>query len=75
MTAPVLQLIEYDTILGGFTITPVLNGVKSDQEYYFSSHEAAFEFIEFYRRSPIAAMFAMVHQAHLNRLYSNTLMY
>lgn len=75
MTAPVLQLIEYDDRLGGFTITPVLNGVKSEQEYYFSSHESAFEFIEFYRRNPIAAMFAMVHQAHLNRVYSNTLMY
>lgn len=75
MTAPVLQLIEYEKTLGGFTITPVLNGVKAEQEYYFSDYKAAFEFIEFYRSNPIAAMFAMVHQAHLNRLYSNTLMY
>lgn len=75
MTAPVLQLIEYDNILGGFTITPVLNGVKSDQEYYFSSHEEAFEFIEFYRRNPIAAVFTMKHREYLNRLYTNTLNY
>jgi len=75
MTAPVLQIIEYDNRINVWTITPVLNGVKSDQEHYFSSYESAFEFIEFYRRSPVSAIFAMLRMSHLNALYTNTLDY
>jgi hypothetical protein len=75
MTAPVLQIIEYDNRINVWTITPVLNGVKSDQDYYFSDFGNAMEFIQFYRRSPVSAIFAMLRMSHLNALYTNTLDY